>query len=278
MKIDMITVVVLTKNEAANLERCFGSLRWCAEIVVVDSGSEDGTQAKARALGARVLEHIQPAPFKIDVQRNWALDNGAIQTPWVLFLDADENVPDELAAELARICSAGEGEFGAYELTPRYLFWGKWLKRTQGYPNWHPRLVRLGHAHFAGGVWEHFEAGARVGRIAVPYDHYANSKGLSDWLARHDRYSSWDAAKVDAFLASGDDQALGTTRKLRLRRWAARLWPLRPWARFFQMYFLRLGFLEGLPAFAFCLLYFFYEWMTVVKIVELRRGRKGLPL
>jgi hypothetical protein len=63
-----------------------------------------------------------------------------------------------------------------------------------------------------------------------------------------------------------------------LRRWAARFWPLRPWARFCQMYFLRLGFLEGRAALAFCLLYFFYEWMTVVKIVELRRRRRNLPL
>jgi hypothetical protein len=81
-----------------------------------------------------------------------------------------------------------------------------------------------------------------------------------------------------AFLDSGDDAALGSTRKLRLRRWAAKFWPVRPWARFFQMYFLRLGLVEGGPAFVFCLLYFFYEWMTVVKIVELRRRRKGLPL
>ncbi|MFT3828371.1 MAG: glycosyltransferase family 2 protein [Opitutaceae bacterium] len=272
-----VAAVVLTKNEAGNLERCFASLRWCAEIVVVDSGSTDGTQAKARDLGARVLEHVQPPPFKIDQQRNWALEHGGIIAPWVLFLDADETVPAALADELTRIGAAPASHDG-YELTPRYLFWGTWLRRTQGFPNWHPRLVRLGHARFAGGVWEHFETGTNVGRIAEPYDHFANSKGLSDWLARHDRYSSWDAEKVVAFLESGRGDALGTARKARLRRWAARFWPLRPWARFCQMYFLRLGFLEGRAALAFCLLYFFYEWMTVVKIVELRRHRKGLPL
>ena len=273
-----ITTVVLTRNEAANLERCLESLRWCAEVIVLDSGSTDGTTARARELGARVCEHVPPPPFKIDEQRNWALDHAAITTPWVLFLDADETVPRELAGELERVCSGEAVTFDAFELTPRYLFWGRWLKRTQGFPNWHPRVVRAGRARFAGGVWEHFAAGARVGRIATPYDHFANSKGLSDWLARHDRYSTWDAGKIVAFLASGQDDAFGSTRKLGLRRWAARFWPVRPWVRFFQMYFLRLGFLEGRPAFVFCLLYFFYEWMTVVKIVELRRQRKGLPL
>lgn len=272
------TAVVLTKNEAPNLVRCLATLRWCAEIVVLDSGSTDGTAVQARALGARVCEHVPPPPFKIDEQRNWALDHGEITTPWVVFLDADETIPAELARELEAVGGAADGPFDAYELTPRYLIWGRWLKRTQGFPNWHPRVVRLGHARFAGGVWEHFAAGSRVGRIAVPYDHFANSKGLSDWLARHDRYSTWDAGKIVAFLDSGEDGAFGSTRKLGLRRWAARFWPVRPWARFFQMYFLRLGFLEGRAAFAFCLLYFFYEWMTVVKIVELRRQRKGLPL
>jgi glycosyltransferase involved in cell wall biosynthesis len=274
----IITAVVLTKNEVGNLERCFASLRWCNELVVVDSGSTDGTQAKARELGARVLEHIPPPPFVMADQRNWALDHAELVAPWVLFLDADETVPDALARELERVCSDAGCSFGAFELTPRYLFWGKWLKRTQGYPNWHPRLARVGHARYAGGVWDHFAPGTKVGRIATPYDHFANSKGFSDWLSRHDRYSTWDAQKVVEFLDSGSMGALGTERKKRLRFWAARFWPLRPWVRFAQMFFARLGFLEGSTAFVFCLLYFFYEWMTVVKIVELRRRRNGLPL
>jgi glycosyltransferase involved in cell wall biosynthesis len=271
-----LTAVVLTKNEVANLPRCFASLRWCSEIVVVDSGSTDGTREEAERLGARVLVHVQPPPFKFAEQRNWALREGSIQTPWVVFLDADETIPPDLAAALENAAKAGEVD--AFELTPRYFFWGTWLKRTQGYPNWHPRVVRVGKAWFEGGVWEHFAPGTKVGRLEEPYDHFANSKGLSDWLARHDRYSSWDADKIVAFLNSGEAEALGTTRKLGLRKLAARLWPLRPWGRFIQMYFCRLGFLEGRAAFAFCLLYLFYEWMTVVKIVEKRRLARGDPI
>jgi glycosyltransferase involved in cell wall biosynthesis len=270
--------VVLTRNEAANLGRCLESLRWCAEVVVLDSGSSDGTRERARELGARLVEHVQSGPFRIDEQRNWALDHAGVARPWVLFLDADESVPAGLAAELERVCGDPGCPFDGLELTPRYLFWGRWLKRTQGYPNWHPRAARVGAVRFEGGVWEHFAAGARIGRIAAPYDHHANSKGLSDWLARHDRYSTWDAERVVDYLESGDAGRLGTSRKVALRRWAARLWPFRPWARFFQMYVLRLGFLEGIQAFVFCMLYFLYEWMTVIKIVELRRRKKGLPL
>jgi len=170
------------------------------------------------------------------------------------------------------------GSHNAYELTPKYLFWGKWLKRTQGFPNWHARLVQRGAAGFAGGVWEHFDDKAVIGRIWEPYNHYANSKGFSDWLARHDRYSTWDAEKIVAFLESGDATALATHKKQRLRVWAARLYPLRPVARFINLYVLRFGFLEGAPAFVFSWLYFFYEGMTVVKVMELKRLRRNESL
>jgi glycosyltransferase involved in cell wall biosynthesis len=274
----LITAVILTKNEAQNLERCFASLRWCAEIVVVDSGSTDGTQARARELGARVLER-ELKPFLAVRQRNWVLENGGITTPWVLFMDADEAVPTQLAEALVRFCGSPGTDVAALELTPRYLFWGCWLRRTQGYPNWHPRVFRVGVARLdENSLWEQFAPGFKVGRLHEPYDHFANSKGFSDWLERHDRYSGWDAQKIVDFLEAGDPEKLGTTRKLKLRTWAARWWPLRPWARFAQMYFFRLGFLEGRAAFVFCLLYFFYEWMTVIKTVELLRRRRGLPL
>jgi glycosyltransferase involved in cell wall biosynthesis len=272
-----LACVVLTKNEEQNLPRCLASLRWCSEVVIVDSGSTDRTAEVGTQLGARVVVKRPDGVFNIANQRNWALEQAGITAEWVLFLDADEEITPELRAAVEHAVAA-PGDFNCYELTPRYLFWGRWLKRTQGFPNWHPRLVRRGHVGFAGGVWEHFDDRAKRGFIAEPYNHYANSKGLSDWLARHDRYSSWDARKIVDFLESGDAAALGTTRKARLRLWAARLYPLRPFARFLHTYVVRLGFLEGFPAFMFCTLYFFYEWMTVVKVIELKRQRRGESL
>ena len=273
-----IACVVLTKNEEANIERCLRSVAWCVERVVVDSGSSDRTRAISELMGARFYEHVQLGAFNIAEQRNWALTSTGILADWVLFLDADEEVTSELRFAIEQELYKSGTVHNAYELTPKYLFWNKWLKRTQGFPNWHARLLRRGSVGFAGGVWEHFDQRARIGRIVPPYNHYANSKGLSDWLARHDRYSTWDAEKVVAFLETGDVSSLGTQRKSGLRRWAARLYPLRPWVRFFNTYLIRGGFTEGLPAFVFCILYFLYEWMTVVKIVELRRCRRNESL
>ncbi|XGB39280.1 MAG: glycosyltransferase family 2 protein [Cyanobacteria bacterium LVE1205-1] len=272
------SAIILTKNEAVNLNRCMNSLYWCQEILVIDSGSTDETVKIAEFLGAKIFINIQPPPFIISEQRNWALKHSSIMSDWVLFVDADEVVPPDLAKEIQSICNEANPTYDAYELTARYLFWGKWLKRTQGYPNWHPRLLRKGSTHFEGGVWEHFAHGVRVGRLLTPYDHYANSKGCSDWLHRHDRYSTWDAEKVVAFLESGNTKDLGTIRKRTLRLWAAKLWPLRPLARFIQMYFLRLGFLEGWKSLLFCLMYAMYELITVIKIIELQRKKSGLPL
>lgn len=274
----MITAVVLTLNERENLERCFSSLRWCDRICVVDSGSSDGTGDAAVALGAEVFIHRQEGVFLISEQRNWCLENcGVPPGSWVLFLDADETVPGDLIPAIQHATAPGV-DFDGYEMTPRYLFWGRWLKRTQGFPNWHPRLVRAGIVRFEGGVWEHFGNGHRIGKIAVPYDHHANSKGFSDWLERHRRYSDWDSEKIVEFLGTGNAASLATSRKLRLRLWAARLWPLRPIARFFHMYVLRGGWLEGKESLVFCLLYAFYEFMIVVKIAERLRVKKGLPL
>jgi glycosyltransferase involved in cell wall biosynthesis len=273
-----VNAVVLTLNERENLERCLGSLRWCGRICVVDSGSSDGTCEAAAALGAEVFAHHQEGVFRISDQRNWCLDNcGFPLGSWVLFLDADESIPANLVSEICSATALG-GAFDGYEMTPRYLFWGRWLKRTQGFPNWHPRLVRVGSIRFDGGVWEHFSGDSRIGRIVTPYDHYANSKGFSDWLDRHRRYSDWDAEKIVAFLGTGDAASLATTRKLKLRLLAARLWPLRPLARFFHMYFLRSGWLEGKESLVFCLLYTLYEFMVVVKIAERLRIQKQLPL
>lgn len=273
-----IAVIILTLNEVSNLKRCVSSLQWCDRIIVVDSGSTDGTIELAESFGISVFTHIQSPPFRISEQRNWALENTDLKTTWVLFLDADETIPSDLAREIKQNCSRPDNLYNAFELTPRYLFWGKWLKRTQGYPNWHPRLVKRGRVTFTGGVWEHFSEGAKVGKIRIPYDHFANSKGISDWLERHDRYSSWDARCIVDFLETGKISALATERKLRLRLLAAKFWLLRPLFRFLQMYFLRLGFLEGWKAFVFCLLYVFYDFMVIIKIIELKRKKNGLPL
>ena len=272
-----IAGVVLCLNEAENLPRALNSLAWCDEVLVVDSGSTDGSQDIATSCGARVMEHCQTGRFLITEQRNWALNQGQLQSNWVLFLDADEEI--SIACQQAiQYAIQHPAAADGYELTPRYWFLGRWLKYTQGYPNWHPRLLKKGVLQFEGGVWESFSAGGSISRIHEPYEHYAFSKGIDDWLQRHMRYASWEAEKIQEFLTLDDAKALGTTRSLFLRKTSAKLWPIKPLLRFIQKYILQLGFTEGWQAFYFCILMSIYDFFTAIKIIEISFRRNGKSL
>ena len=268
---------MLCLNEAGNLPRCLSSLEWCDELLVVDSGSHDGSQKKAEELGATVLEHHQPGRFLITQQRNWALEHGGLRSEWVLFLDADEAVGEACRQAIYQAIEA-QVTLDGFEMTPRYWFLGRWLKRTQGYPNWHPRLLRRNRLRFEGGVWESFPAGARIGRIETPYEHYAFSKGIDDWLERHRRYADWESDRISAFLSGGGAEAFGTRRWLKLRRLTASLWPIKPALRFSQKYILQGGFLEGWQGLLFALLMAGYDLITAIKIIENKRRKTNLDL
>lgn len=273
-KTSTIAGVILCLNEERNLPRALTSLKWCDELLVVDSGSTDLSQNVSRLYNARFVVHKQEGAFLITDQRNWALEQCDLKSEWVVFLDADEEIGPALAHEIQRMTSTSS-PFTAFELTPRYWFLGKWLKRTQGFPNWHPRLLRRESVRFEGGVWESFSQNALVSRIQYPYEHYAFSKGLDDWIERHQRYSSWDAQEIYQFLNSSVTR---TARRRTLRIAMSYLWPIRPLLRFIQKYFLQFGFLEGWQGLLFCLLMSFYDLMTVIKIIELRRIQERQPL
>ena len=272
-----IAGVILTLNEEKNILRALRSLTWCNELFVIDSGSSDETQYITQQFGANFTTHRQDPPFLITTQRNWALENAGITCDWVLFLDADEEVGSDLALEILRRINI-PSQVDAYELTPRYWFLGKWLRRTQSFPNWHPRLLMRKRVKFQGGVWETFAHTTSVGRINEPYEHYAFSKGLDDWLERHQRYSSWDADEAYAYLTHTTNQFNTTPRHHAQRRLISHLWPLKPVLRFFQKYILHLGFLEGWQSLIYCILISFYDYMTVVKVIEKFRKANSLPL
>ena len=272
-----IAGVVLTLNEENCVPLALQSLSWCDEIVVVDSGSTDNTRLVVAEHGARFIQRIPSKPFRITEQRNWVLSHADIKSEWVFFLDADEQAGHSLAHHILETISSS-ATFDAYELTPRYWFLGRWLKHTQGYPNWHPRLIRRGATCFVGGVWESFAPDARIGRITVPYEHYAFSKGFDDWLERHRRYSSWDAEQIVAFLITRKSATLTTSRSRSMRLLLSQFWWIRPPLRFLQKYILQAGFLEGWQGLLFVLMMAGYDMMTVIKVIELLRRQKNLPL
>ena len=254
----MISVVVLTFNEAANLPRCLASVRFSDDVLVLDSGSSDDTCAVARELGARVLTR----PFdSFGRQRNFAMDSGELRHPWVLHLDADEVVTPELREALLSIAAANNSDPVAYRIPARLILMDRWLRHAGMYPAYQVRFGRrdglrfIDHGH---GQREDLPPD-RIGTIDEPLDHHNFSKGLEDWYARHRRYAKAEASQA---LAERSEPlrpldllaADRTARRRALKRVANRL-PLRPWLRFAYSYLLRRGFLDGAAGYRYaCML------------------------
>lgn len=274
-----VSVVVLAKNEADNLPRCLESLRSFDEVVVVDDGSQDETAAVARAHGARVVQH----KFKdFADQRNWAHDHAGLRNDWVLHLDADEVATPELVEEIRRRLEPPDTGVAAYLLCGKLMLFGKWLKHSGSFPVWMPRLAHRGRVRFAeSGHGEKFaEPAGEIRKVYSPYLHFNFSKGISDWVAKHNRYSTAEAEATIAELGGGrvDWRGLfardGYRRRQALRGLARRM-PMRPVLKFCYMYFLKLGFLDGRAGLLYCRLQAIYESMIELKVRELRRRAKG---
>lgn len=265
-----VSVLVLAKDEEANIDRCLRSVAWARQVVVVDDLSGDGTARVAESLGARVVER------RFDTfagQRNWALDSLEWDSEWILHLDADEVVTPELAAEIRSAVS--DSRFDAFRIPAKVIFMGRWLKRSAGYPVYQVRLGRQARLRFeqvGHGQRETLPA-HRIGTLREGYEHYSFSKGLDDWFAKHNRYSAAEAAlrleETSGWRLGDLMRADGVERRRALKRLAARL-PLQPTLRFLWAYVLCGGVLEGRRGLVYCRLMATYEAMIAAKVAYLR--------
>ena len=271
----MLSVLILTKDEEVNIGACLESVSWCDDVVVLDSHSSDRTRDIAAERGARVFER---AFDNFGSQRNYALDQISFRHPWVFHLDADERFSEALRAECEAVIA--KDEHSAYFVANRIIFLGRWIKHSSQYPYHQVRLVKRGEARFAkSGHGQREEAPQRgAGYLRTPYDHLNFSKGIADWVDRHNRYSSEEAAEARelcrgplhfAALYSGDS----LIRKRALKRLHARL-PARWFFKFLYLYVAKRGFLDGYPGFAYCTLNGFYDFLISVKMREKARGSK----
>ena len=262
----MISVLVLTLNEEVNIADCLDSVAWADDVLVLDSGSEDRTVEIAHSKGARVL-HRDFDDFAS--QRNYGLEEGGLRHDWVLHLDADERVTPALREVLRD--RADRGEHRAYRVPSKLMFQGRWLKHAGMYPTYQVRFGRRESLTFT--QVGHGQRGAlpseQVGTLDEPLLHYAFSKGIADWVRRHNRYSSDEAEharetqlrEVDwTALMTGDAQA-----RRRAHKDFSYAVPFRPLLRFLYVYVGRLGLLDGRPGFDYAVLLAFYEYLIGLK-------------
>ena len=218
-----LSVCLITLNEERNLPRSLRSVQGIAdEIVVVDCGSEDRTQEIAGEFGAKLLVH----PWSdFANQKNFAADSAS--HPWIVSLDADEELSPELRRSLLN-WKHQEPQFEVYELARRAFYLGGWITHAGWYPDRQRRLYRRDAARFSGIIHESLRFSGKPGRLQGDLFHYTMSS-FAEHEEKVERYST---------LAAQQMYAAG------VRKWRSGMWLAAPWS-WFRSYVVRGGFLNG---------------------------------
>jgi glycosyltransferase involved in cell wall biosynthesis len=276
-KIDPATVavVILTYNEELNIAQALDSVTgWANEIFILDSLSTDRTLEIARRYGCHIAQNRFENYAK---QRNYALDRLPIRAEWVLFLDADEWLPDALKQEISIVIAVSPEENGFY-LNRRLIWMGRWIRRGY-YPSWILRLFRHGKGRCEDrAVNEHLIVDGKIGQLRNDFIH-EDRKGVTEWIAKHNGYATREALELlNTRSARGylEIKARLSGAQAERKRWLRyKVWnrmpPLiRPFFYFFYRYVLRGGFADGRPAFIFHFLHaLWYRILIDVKYLEL---------
>ena len=277
-----VTVVIAVRDEAANMARCLDSLTEFQQVLVVDSASRDNTAKIATERGAVVVQFEYAGGYP--KKRQWALDNLEITTPWVLLLDADEVVPNELQQQIRQTCLQNDAKDG-YLIRKGFHFLGRRF-RFGGFSHAAVLLFKTGKARFEhifddnpGGldmeVHERLIVEGSVGTLRTPLIH-EDFKGLEAYIRRHNQYSSWEAAIRRRYTSTGNwgkqtirPKLLGNVQERRrfLKNLLVKM-PCEHWIWFCMHYFVRLGFLEGKAGLIACRLRAQYIADVNAKIYE----------
>jgi glycosyltransferase involved in cell wall biosynthesis len=288
-----VSVLIPAKNEEKNLPACLKSVERADEVYVVDSQSTDRTVEIATGFGAKVEQFYFNGQWP--KKKNWALDKLPFRNEWVLIVDCDERIPDDLWDEIA--IAIQNPDCDGYHLKRKILFLGRWLRHGGKYPDLNLRLFRhrLGryedlktqdvpntgdnevHEHVILKREQATVDRSRIGLLQHDMIH-EDFRDIYQWIERHNRYSNWEARLYLNFLEGKANE--GTIKAnlfgnpLERKRFLRKLWvwmPFRPLIRFIVVYFLLRGFLDGKAGYIHARLISQYEYQIGVKLYELRR-------
>ena len=247
-----LSVIIVALNAAHQISACLESVAFADEVVVVDSGSTDATVEIARKHGARV---IHQAWLGFGPQKQFAVTQASHD--WVLCLDCDERVSGGLRQDIESVM--GNPEFQAYQMPRCNRFMGRWLRHGEGYPDWSLRLFNRKVASWSEDVvHEKVVTAATVGRLKGDLLH-ESAESLDTYLEKQNRYTTLQAQKL---AKQGKRASL-----LQML--------LSPVLRFIKFYFIRFGFLDGLPGLVHILIGCFNSFTKYAKLKSMLSKGEG---
>lgn len=290
-----LTVIILTKNEEKNIEKCIKSFRGCAKrFVVVDSYSNDQTEEICRHLGVDFYQH-QWKDYAS--QLNWGIQNTNIDTAWIMRMDSDEELLPELAEEIeSKLDKLSENVSGII-LKRRLIFMGRWIKHGGRYPEYLLRIWRTGTAICEQKIMDEHMLLKSGETVTFQYDLQDNNqKDLEWWTAKHNWYSNREVLDHQMFLAgeqrtansqdnSGTSlEAGGTSTKQAEQKRKVKnggYYRLPKFSRahlyFIYRYYFRLGFLDGPEGKIFHFLQaYWYRFLVDAKMYECEKNGKQM--
>lgn len=241
----MITAVILTHNDEDIIEQCLRALTWCDEVVVVDDESVDGTVEVAKKLGAKVFTRKLDGDFA--EQRNFGLSKAGGE--WVMFVDSDEVVTNELAAEIRQKI---HDENVGYCVKRKDFFLGRWLLHGETMNVKLLRLAKKGAGKWKRPVHEVLDIKGKMGELEHPLLHSPHPN-VAQFLEEINRYSTLNAKYL-------------YSQGIRISWWQIIVYPK---AKFFVNYFWRLGFLDGVAGLVVAMMMSFHSFLTRAKLYKL---------
>jgi glycosyltransferase involved in cell wall biosynthesis len=247
-----LSVVVITLNAEAHVERCLKSVSWADDIVVLDSGSTDRTRDIAQSLGARVFneEWRGFGPQKRRVTELALHD-------WVLSLDADEGLSEKAALELRHLLEYEPDRLAAHDAFrfPRISFHlGRWIRHGGWYPDWQMRLYDRRRTGWSDDVLHEKVVASSFGTFKNPIEHWV-FKDAADQVQTNNRYSTLGAEQL---LKKG-------------RRFSLFNLIVKPKVKFFETYIWKRGFLDGMPGFIIAVGAAYSVFLRWAKLWEIER-------